>query len=71
MSLSLLDGIGKLGRHLDYIDRVCLQAGAHFVLGPQRDQTARECALGAHNTAWWDGTMLRRAKVVLWTELSG
>ena len=39
VSSSLLDNIGMLCRHLDDIDYVRLQAGAHFVFGPQWDET--------------------------------
>lgn len=34
---SLLDNIGVLCRHFDDIDHMRLQAGAHFVFGPQWD----------------------------------
>jgi hypothetical protein len=34
----LFDGIGEAGGDLDNVDGVGLQAGSHFVLGPQRDE---------------------------------
>jgi hypothetical protein len=49
VSSSLLDSVGKLGRHFDDIGGVSLKAGAHFVLGPQRNEAPRERSRGAHS----------------------
>lgn len=49
VSRSLLDNIGKLGWHFDNVDAVSLEAGAHFVLGPQRDEVSRKRRWGAHS----------------------
>lgn len=49
VSRSLLDNIGKFGGHFDNIDAVCLEAGAHFVLGPQRDEASYKRRWGAHS----------------------
>jgi hypothetical protein len=50
---SLLDNIGMLGRHLDDVHDVRLQAGAHFVLGPEGHEAAGERGGGrvTHGTA--------------------
>jgi hypothetical protein len=59
VSSSLLDDVGKLGRHFDNIGGVSLEAGAHFVLGPKRDEAPRERSWGAHSIVcglrleWW------------------
>ena len=39
VSSSLLDNVGMLRRHFDDIDNMCLETGAHFVFGPQWDET--------------------------------
>ena len=39
VSSSLLDNVGMLCRHFDDIDDMRLEAGAHFVFGPQWDET--------------------------------
>lgn len=49
VSSSLLDDIGKLGWHFDNVDAVCLEAGAHLVLGPQRDEASGKRRWGAHS----------------------
>ena len=48
VSSSLLDNVGMLCRHLDDIDDVRLQAGAHFVFSPQWDETPGDGCEAAH-----------------------
>lgn len=48
VSGSLLDNIGMLRWHFDDVDNVRLEAGAHFVFGPQGNETPGEGSGVAH-----------------------
>lgn len=64
MSSSLLHQVGIAGGDLDHVDAVCFEAGAHFVLGPQRDELAAEDgSVGTHGVfgVWWWRVGRRRA----------
>ena len=54
--LSLLDGVGVFGGHLNHVGGLRLEAGAHLVLGAQRDEASCEGSWGAHSIVCWVST---------------